>query len=238
MGLNNEQSARTRKWGNIRRATSSRNSISPTSTCQAQCKVIAHILQQNFRHSGHDTSTFSPLPAPPTRWPLPARPQFEPQNTAPFQLALNIQGWPSRGPRQLIHLLHLARTRGTTQTNHSSTMSRRSFPSPALAYQRGLRPPHHGIATARSGPPGRIGSVLVHLQALPSFFLSFCLLPATSAVAIPCLAMPFHSIPSPGRPASTHACVMCPWGCQITLQTDPLATCCLHLPPQPDLRDT
>lgn len=83
----------------------------PASPSQAQCKVIAP-LSSAIRHSGHLMTRVSMIPHLPAPLKHGGRHQrvhtFEPQTPPPFSLALEIQGWPTRRPRQLTHLTYLS----------------------------------------------------------------------------------------------------------------------------------
>jgi hypothetical protein len=80
---------------------------------QAQCKVIAPLSSANpTLRSPHDTNLQSMFPPAAQHGGRSQRVHiFEPQNTTPFSLAPQLQGWPSFWPRQLTHLLHSARRR-------------------------------------------------------------------------------------------------------------------------------
>ena len=151
---------------------------------QAQCKVIAPHSPAN-RHSGQLTTRVQAVPHRQTRWPAPARPQFEPQNTPPFSLALYFQGWPSGRPRQLTQLLHPARSRADNADQPpAETSCHVATSKPCPAFRRGSvvtsRPPasahpHYGSASARPGPPGRIGAPYPMLPCRPclcTYFVS------------------------------------------------------------------
>jgi hypothetical protein len=181
---------------------------------QAQCKVIAPLSSANpTLRSPHDTNLQSMFPPAAQHGGRSQRVHiFEPQNTTPFSLAPQLQGWPSFWPRQLTHLLHSARRRADNADQLPVAVGGRATYQPCLRIWSWCE---RGLALFTMAPRRRaLRSVSSHrrtckvyLQACPRdvpLFLA-CLLAAAAAADV---CRPLRRRPTvpyyPAGSASTH----------------------------------